>query len=349
MKWTSALAKGIEDMNELDHSSYNNKSAQTFAGKAVLLEIGANLGLLDPLLSQEEISITEMANNLGIQESLVSSYYSALTHAGLAKACTKISDQVTHYSASSDLQKSINDVGYILWGVMSCAPLISNARSFSQDLISSARTYVRDGEHVARTSKWMGERDFYPQAESVIISSQPRKIVDLGAGTCGLLIRCLRKLPNAQGIGIDVNGDACSKARVIIKEAELDDRLSVIEASIQSLIYNSSALEGADIIHAGFVFHDLMPDQEEMLDVLLKICHEKAPNGRLVVVEAVPYAQAPGEHAFSAAFTFLHNHFMGRQLLTEDEWKTKLSMAGYIVEVNHLGISGGRIFIGRSA
>ena len=334
---------------ELELSSYG-VSAQTLAGKAVLLEIGAKLGLVEPLLSQKEVSIAEMAINSGFQESLLYSYYSALTHAGLARACPTISNGTTYFSASSDLHKSINDVGYILWGVMSCAPLISNASSFFQDFTSSVQTYVRDGEHVARTSKWMGELDFYPQAERAIISAQPKKIVDLGAGTCGLLIRCLKKLPDAQGVGIDINSSACSKARSIIKEAKLDDRLSVIEASIQSLIENPAALEGADIIHAGFVFHDLMPDEEEALNTLLKTFCEKAPNGMLVVVDAVPYGQNSEEQAFSAAFTFLHNHFMGRQLLTEDKWKTKLSSAGYnVIEVDRLGISGGRIFTAQIA
>jgi SAM-dependent methyltransferase len=233
---------------------------------------------------------------------------------------------------------------------MSCAPLISNAPSFFQDFTSSVQTYVRDGEHVARTSKWMGELDFYPQAERAIISSRPKKIVDLGAGTCGLLIRCLKKLPNAKGVGIDINSSACSKARSIIKEAKLSDRLSVIEAPIQSLLENPAPLEAADIIHAGFVFHDLMPDEEETLDALLKTFCEKAPNGMLVVVDAVPYAQNAGEQAFSAAFTFLHNHFMGRQLMTEEQWKAKLSAAGYnLIQVERLGISGGRIFTAKIA
>ena len=47
----------------------------------------------------------------------------------------------------------------------------------------------------------------------------------------------------------------------------------------------------------------------------------------LVIVDAVPYAAAPRESAFSAAFTFLHSHFMGRQLLSEDLWRRKLTAA----------------------
>ncbi|HZI55474.1 MAG TPA: class I SAM-dependent methyltransferase, partial [Verrucomicrobiae bacterium] len=213
----------------------------------------------------------------------------------------------------------------------------------------SQATYLRDGEHVARTSKWMGESDFYPHAENAIISARPKKIVDLGSGTCGLLMRCLRQLPEAHGVGIDLNKDACSKARSILKNEGMDKRISVIEAPIQSLIQNPEPLEGADIIHGGFVFHDLMPEEEATLDALFQTFHKWAPRGTVVIVDAVPYAHNPGEDAFSAALTFMHSHFMARQFPTEDGWKTKLFQAGYnSVEVGQLGISGGRIFTARS-
>jgi hypothetical protein len=324
--------------------------AQTIAGRAILLEIGAKLGILDALLAQREVVVADVAKSSGVQLSFVSAYYEALTHAGLATPGSKVSSENTHYAAAPDLQQSVNDVGYVLWGLMSCAPLISNAVAFARDMPSAARTHVRDGEHVARTSKWMGEQDFYPPAENAITASRPKKIVDLGSGTCGLLIRCLRKLPEAHGVGIDLSHDACVKAQSIIRSVEMEHRLSVVEAPIQSLIDNPTPVEGADVIHGGFVFHDLLPDEEETLDALLRTFRQSAPAGALVIVDAVPYAQTPGEQAFSAAFTFLHSHFMGRRFLTESQWKSKLLAAGYAtVEINQVGISGGRIFTARPA
>ncbi|WP_395814151.1 class I SAM-dependent methyltransferase [Archangium minus] len=304
---------------------------------------------MDSFLTNKEISIADVAKSTGIQASWISAYYAALAHAGLAVPGPKVSNEITHYVAPPDLQQSINDVGYVLWGLGSCAPLIANAHHFVKNLPSAAETYVRDGEHVARTSRWMGEQDFYPQAEAAITASRPKKIVDLGSGTCGLLLRCLRKLPEAQGVGIDLSHSACVKARSIVQAAGMENRVSVIEAPIQSLIDNPAPLEGAEIIHGGFVFHDLMPDEEATLNALLKTFRRTAPNGALLVVDAVPYGPNPDEHAFSAAFTFLHSHFMGRRLQPESEWKERLSAAGYTrVDVAPLGISGGRIFTARA-
>jgi len=342
--------KGIKRiMNEVNSSRCSQSSPQTLAGRAVLLEIGARSGLLDPLLSQKEVFVTEVADHSGVEESFVSGYYAALVHAGLAELLRKSSNGPSYYSSSPELHDSINEVSYMVWGLVSCAPLISNPVAFSKNLTSAAETYVRNGEHVARTSKWMGERDWYPHAEAAILSCSPKKIVDLGSGTCGLLIRCLRKLPNAYGVGIDVNKDACIKAQSIIKDAGLAKRLSVLEAPIENLVQNPAPLIGADVVHAGFVFHDLMPDEEQTLDALLSTIRENTPRGMLVVVDAVPYAQNPEERAFSAAFTFLHKHFMGLKFLTEEGWKEKLGAAGYgQIDVGRLGASGGRIFSAKS-
>ena len=157
----------------MDNWQQERSPAQNIAGRAILLEIGAKLGLLDGFLGHREIAVADVAKSSGVQLPFVSGYYAALTHAGLAQSSRETSNEVTHYVPAPDLQKSINDVGYVLWSLMSCAPLINNAVAFARDMRSAADIYRRDGEHVARTSRWMGEQDFYPPAENAIIASKP--------------------------------------------------------------------------------------------------------------------------------------------------------------------------------
>ena len=331
-------------------SNYTEASPQTLAGQAVLLELGAQLGLLDPLLSRREVSAIEAAKAAQIEEAFVSGYYDALASAGLAAASRENSNGAGRYCASPDLPDALNAVSYIVWALTSCAPLVSNARAFARDRQAAAEIYHRNGEHVARTSKWMGDSDWYPHAENEIISANPRKIVDLGSGSCRLLVRCLQKLPQARAVGIDLSTDACARATLAIKDAGLQERLTLIEKPIQSLLDDPTPLESSDVVHAGFVFHDLMPDEEKDLDAILKAIRENAPRGILVVIEAVPYAQNPEERAFSAAFTFIHKYFMGLKFLTEEGWKEKLKAAGYKhIAVSRLGASGGRIFTAKAA
>jgi SAM-dependent methyltransferase len=123
-------------------------------------------------------------------------------------------------------------------------------------------------------------------------------------------------------------------------------RLEVVERSIQSLATDPGPVQDADVIHAGFVFHDAV-QEEDVFDLILKSCHEGLrPGGLLVVTDAVPYAPAERERRFSALFTFLHSGFMGVRLPSEEEWLAKLSGAGFaLTQCQAHRFPTGRLFI----
>ncbi len=318
----------------------NSSIAQDLAGKAILFEIGAKAGILGVIEDSDNVSLPTLSKQLNIKEDFLNYYFDTLTNLGLL---SKISEST--YAKSSTYHAEKNKIGYIAWGMMSCAPLIANTQAFINDFDTALKTHHRCGEHVARTSKWMGETDFYPHAEEVILASNPKKVVDLGSGTCGLLIRLANKLPIMHGVGVDISKEACDKAVEHITELGLEKRIDVKVTPIQALIGDAEVFANADIIHAGFVFHDLLPEAET-LDKLLVHINQSAPNATLVIVDAIPFAQNSHEQAFSSAFSFLHRFYMGVKLLPEADWQAKLSKAGFSnIQVKQLGISGGRIFV----
>lgn len=321
----------------------HSTTAQDLAGKAILLEIGAEIGILHIIENSESISVDELTQQLPINKEFSSEYLAVLERLNLLTKSTK--NGVAYYAKSNEYDKEINKIGYISWGMVSCAPLITHAKEFISDFQTAVQTHCRDGEHVARTSKWMGARDFYPHAERVILNLKPKKVVDLGSGTCGLLISLTRKIPALKSIGVDLSKHACDVAKKYIKELNLQNQITVVESPIQSLVDDNAFFVDADVIHAGFVFHDLLPDEEETLDNLLHHIHSTAPQATLVIVDAIPFLHNEDERGFSNAFSFLHKFFMGRKLLPEDEWIAKLKKAGFTkINIEKLGISGGRIF-----
>ena len=163
-----------------------------------------------------------------------------------------------------------------------------------------------------------------------------------------MLVKCLKQLPGTTGVGVDLSFVSCDIARKEAKDEGLSDRLDFIHSPIQALTEDASPLFGAEVIHAGFVLHDLMPDEEPMLIKLLAVCRSAAPDATLIIVDAVPFAKNEDERAFSAAFSYLHHGFMGRQLQSEYAWSEKLANAGFkSIEVQKLGIPGGRLFVAR--
>jgi hypothetical protein len=318
------------------------RTAAALAGEAILLEIGAGYGVIDAIRVSKPFSPDDLAEVSNLPAPVMNSYLQALESAGLVIG---VDGAGTSFRASPVFDEAIHDVGFISWGLRACEPLINHAREFAQDLPQSFANYARDGGLIARTSKWMGEEAFYPQAEKTIISLRPKKIVDLGAGSAGLLVRCLKELPEASGVAIDMSPEACDAAENAIRAAGMPHRVSVVRMKLQELATESSCLQDADVFHAGFVLHDLVPDDEDALTGLLAACRRANTASTFLVVDGIPYAQDPSERAFSAAFTFLHRSFMGRLIQTEQQWIDRLTTAGFArIKVTPLGIPGGRLF-----
>lgn len=317
-------------------------TGSSLAGSAILLEIGAEYGIIDLLRSSGTVDAKTASLSCGIKEPVIAAYLESLAAAGIAERLD--TGVETRYRAAPHLEGLINEVGYVSWALRACAPLIDHAREFSQNNEEAQAKYPRSGGLVARTSRWMGERSFYPQPEKAIVKMAPQKIVDLGSGSGGFLIRMLRQIPGCTGLGIDLSASATDQAVQAARAAGMEGRLRFVTAPIQMLVEDASLIHDADVIHAGFVLHDLLPREEETLDSLLRACCVNASRGTLVIVDAIPIAPGRWERSFAAAFNHLHNHFMSRKLLSEQEWCAKLIGAGFAdVQVEVLDHPGGRM------
>jgi hypothetical protein len=95
----------------------------------------------------------------------------------------------------------------------------------------------------------------------------------------------------------------------------------------------------------------MMPDEEKVADaVLANCCAALQPGGLMAITDAVPYVRNERERHFSAIVTYYHQQFMKRRLLNEDEWKEKLSQAGFVnVKSVELAFPTGRLFLASKA
>jgi spermidine synthase len=166
----------------------------------------------------------------------------------------------------------------------------------------------------------MGSLAFYPAAFEAIADAKPEKVSDLGAGTCRLLIELLTAFPGSTAVGLDLDKGACEAAEAAARQAGVSDRITVVERSIQSLATDPSPLKDADVIHAGFVFHDMMPEEEHIADEVLANCRDALrTGGMMAITEAVPYLRNSRERRFSSIVSYFHKQYMTRRLLSEQE------------------------------
>lgn len=319
-------------------------SAPDIAAAAALLEIGDRLGLLDVIGSGAQFSVAMLAEVGHLPEVGVANYVEALAAAAIIEPLTTNRDV---FCAVPDFSIIQHRAGYVSWTMNANRPFIENAREFLSNPDGAGLMYHRDGRQVAVSSQWMGSLAFYPAAFEAIAAVKPERVTDLGAGTCRLLIELLTEFTGATGVGLDLDPGACRAAESAADQAGVGDRLTVLERSIQSVATAPAPIKDADVIHAGFVFHDMMPEEEATADAVLANCQKSLRYGGIMAItEAVPYVSNSRERRFSSIVTYYHKQFMKRKLLTEGEWERKLLGAGFgRVDIVELGFPTGRLFI----
>jgi len=328
------------------------KNGANIAGAAALLEVGARLGVLHHIENNKYIDSKTLAENCNLPKVTVETYLLALTSANILKRSNNLEVESTNYIFTKTEFYNFykTESGYALWALSACRPFIEYARDFLSAPSSIAQGHPRDGGLVALASAWMGCLDYYPPAINVILDHNPSRLVDLGSGSGGVLIDILNKLPKTTGLGIDLNPTACAHAKRDAEIAGVADRLTIEERSIQSLASDSNCLKGADMINAGFVFHDLFPVDADIASQVFKACYRAlAPNnGLMVLTELIPYVQNDRERVFSAVLSFFHQEFMKRKLPTESEWFEKLRCAGFEeVKFHEIPMPGTRLIVAR--
>jgi SAM-dependent methyltransferase len=316
--------------------------AADLAANAALLELADGLGLSALLDREGPFALDEAVAAAGIPEASAVSFLHAMVCAGLVEQGT----DARHYAPCADMADRRYEAGYLSWSLNANRPYIDHATEFLRQPEAAAGQYQRDGRRVAVSSRWIGSAGFYPGVISEVISRKPERIVDLGAGAGWLLINLLTALPNSTGLALDLSAAACAEAERAARGAGVDDRLTVAHRSIESLIDDAGPLGDADVVHAGFVLHDVV-SAPDVLDGILCACRESiTDHGCLLVTDAVPYADNVREQAFSALFTYLHASSMGVQLPSEDKWSAIFRRAGFShVTSTPLRMPGSRLFV----
>jgi len=316
--------------------------AADLGANAALLEIAESLGLSALLDQSAPFDLVEAARTADVPEAGARAFLEALVAAGLLES----GDIDGRYVPSTDLADRRYEAGYLSWSLNANRPYLDHAALFLRDPDAASARYQRDGRTVAVSSRWIGSQGFYPGVIAEITARKPRRIVDLGAGAGGLLIQLLTVLPDSIGLALDLSAAACAEAKKAAGHAGVGDRLEVVHRSIESLVDDRAPVLDADLVHAGFVMHDVVSKPDVLDGVLRAVRESLAAGGCFVVTDAVPYVDNERERAFSALFSYLHASSMDVRLPTEELWRDAFGRAGFgDVTSEPLGMPGSRVFV----
>ncbi len=317
------------------------RDATDLAGCVSLLELGARLGLIETLRRETSVEPERLAAEIAVPVQKVR----ALLHAYVAAGLLVRDPDGKGYSRSEEFDDYLYFSGYVLWGLSACRPFIEHTRDYLC-APKAPQSHPRDGGLVAVFSEWVGSKAFYPPVLGMIREIAPKRFIDLGCGTAKLIVGALGAVEGCDGVGIDLDPGVCRLARMSAAARGLSDRIRIYERSLQSLVEDPSPLDGADIVHAGFVFHDLLPEETDVAVAVFRNCHKalSETGGYLILTELVPYESNERERKFSSLVTYFHMQFMQRRLPRPSEWAALLHAGGFQeVEIFEVDMPGARI------
>lgn len=325
------------------HADRSAQAVADLAANAAFLEMAEELGISALLDQGAPFSLDEAVRAApAVPAEGMAAFMTALVAAGLVERSAV--DQ--KFVACPDFADRRHEAGYLAWALNANRPYLRGAAEFLADYTGAAAKYSRDGRWVAVSSRWVGSQGFYPHAFTEIMRGRPQRVVDLGAGAGGLLINLLRELPGSTAVAVDMNPAACAEAVSAAQRAGVGDRLTVVNRRVQSLVDDPSPVAGADVVHAGFVMHDIVGDSAVFSAVLAACRASLAAGGKMVIVDAVPYCADARGRAFSALFTYLHARSMGVELPVQDQWEAAFRGAGFTrVTCTPLRMPGSRMFV----
>jgi SAM-dependent methyltransferase len=344
--------KSVEKTNNVDDlfaaECRASGDAPRLAAWAALLEIADRIGITSQIAAGSQFEVDDLCASTGLPAEGLTGFCEALESAALIRPVNGAASATGPFVAVDGFAQIQHQAGFLSWTMNANRPFIENAFKFLDDPGRPTGVALRDGREVAVSSQWMGSTGFYPAALRTILGRRPKKVVDLGSGTCQLLIEILSTLPECEAVGLDLDPSACQEARKAADRAKVGDRLTVLERPIQSIADDPGPLRDADVVHGGFVFHDMFPEEKSTASKVLLNCRQAiSPGGIVAITEAVPYVKNERERQFSAIVTYYHRQFMKRKLLTEAEWTATLQEAGFApVEAVELAFPTGRLFIG---
>jgi SAM-dependent methyltransferase len=139
------------------------------------------------------------------------------------------------------------------------------------------RDVADKGEVIARLSRMM-DPFVLGAVDRELREHTPARVLDVGCGSGSHLAHMLRSLPDATGVGVEVDAGAAALARTALAEAGLDGRARVVEGDVRALAVMPEEFDLALV--ANVVYYLPEPDRVPVLRAVA----ERVRRGGVVLV-----------------------------------------------------------------
>ena len=225
--------------------------------------------------------------------------------------------------------------------------VLYNMEGLLRKQIVYGKDLVRDGRFVA-VGSGLASLDFYfPLVCNLIQRAGYRKVLDIGCGDGTFLRYMCKRLPNVQGVGLDLSPAAVAAGNESLARENLSGRIRLHAGDAMEIEKVKDKLEGVDAATTFFVLHELC-DNNGNARVLkfLNAFRQALPKVPFHIIEAVrPSADEMRERPGPAVEYFLFHDLSGQMPIGREDWKHLYRKSGFErIDEDYIGFARTSIY-----
>lgn len=204
---------------------------------------------------------------------------------------------------------------------------------------------ARFGKDVQRRTDWVGigsghlcQQLPYPVLGDLVARYGGKRVIDLGCGDGAFAIWMLRKIPDLQVTGLDLDGPTAELARRRIAEEGLAGRGKVICGDMFNLVKGDGARQGVpdlslvDTVTVCDTFHEYLWEGERPVVEFLRNLKARRPGITIVMGDfCVQDEEWLRRHPIASLEHHLWHDLTRQRLISEGQWRNVFDAAGMTV------------------
>ncbi|HZT32049.1 MAG TPA: class I SAM-dependent methyltransferase [Bryobacteraceae bacterium] len=300
-----------------------------------------NVGLIDEMQKQPRVDIGEFAARANLEIKVLQPLCEAFYSLGLFE----------RDGAAYSLSEKGRNVAEVLRGWLDVCYGYSEVFHSLEPLLRKQMVYGRDlyrrPDYVARGSGEMEQQLFFPMVNDILSARGFRCVLDLGCGDGTFLRHLCAQNPDIRCFGIDLAPAAVEEGNRALREAGLQNRISLRALDISKIDQVSSDLQEIEAATVFFVLHELLYFGEDVLLDFLKSFRRLFPGRPLIAFEAVrPPAEELRRNPGIAIYYFLYHDLTQQKPVDAATWTQLFRAAGFAsIEERHLDFARAAIYI----
>ena len=219
-----------------------------------------------------------------------------------------------------------------------------------EGMLRKEHEYQRDVNrrlvYVARGSGQIESRIYFPLAIDYIRRHGFHRALDLGCGDGTFLRHLCRRVPGANGCGVDVSPEAIADGKAQAQAEGLADRVHLLTEDISKLVDVPPELNGVDVATTFFVLHELLYSGPLRVIDFLKGFRRNFPGVPLLVFEVDRPTPDEMRRRPGMAIPYYLQHDLSHQKpIAKEEWRPIFEAAGFeSIHQRHLAFARSVIF-----